>query len=304
MLAAGVAGWIAPPPPPIQVNLLLAGVAVLGAPHGVFDLPLLWRASRGRPVVLAGMTGLYLALGGLMLAGWALAPLATLVVFLILAALHFGMEHKPDAATGPLDRIVHPAARGLSVIVPLVFLHPAYMAPWVSALADRPAVETQTVLAAAAPFTIGLWAVLLGVSTARRRQAAEPSAALELLALSSLFVLAPPLLAFAVYFTTVHAVGHVLDVGGTREVGGARSTGPRRHAWRWLAAWLAPAALVCTFGVWTIARLGGLEVAALQSLRILAALAAPHLLLGPWLERRAGATLAFPPFSPPLPSTR
>ena len=289
MLGAGVASLVAPPSRTLQIAMLLAGMAVLGVPHGVFDNPLLWKASRGRMSALVGLGGLYLSLGGAVLAGWALAPLATLMLFLVLAGAHFGLERAPGPAATPFDRLVHPAARGASVLAPLIFLHPAEVTPWLSALADRPAGQVQAAVATLAPAALGMWAVLVGMSTARRLQAAETSAALELLALAGLFLLAPPLLGFAVYLTAIHAQDHVLKVGRARSTGNARLD---PQTWCWLAVWLAPAALACTLGVAVSSRLGGLEAAAVQALRILAALAAPHLLLGPWLERRAAAAPA------------
>ena len=303
MLGAGATAFAVAPSRPVQVGLLLAGVALLGAPHGVFDMPLLWDASRRRVGVLARLTGLYVAISAAVLAGWALAPLATLLLFLALAAVHFGLEQSPGPAASTVDRLIHPAARGVSVLVPLLFLHPMEVIPWVSALAGQPASQVQAVVAAMAPAALGLWILLVAVSATRRLQDAEPAAALELVALVGLFLLAPPLLAFAVYFTAIHSAGHVLEVAR-----GRARPGPR--TWSWLAAWLAPAALVCTLGLLAIARAGGLEGAAVQALRILAALAAPHLLLGPWLERRAGAarswpaSCAHPAFKPPLPSAR
>jgi lycopene beta-cyclase len=72
----------------VAVVLLLAGLALIGIPHGAVDHLLETRQLSGgiRPAFVFG----YLGLGGLLFAVWMIMPTLALVFFLAYSALHFG----------------------------------------------------------------------------------------------------------------------------------------------------------------------------------------------------------------------
>ena len=102
-------------------------VATVGLPHGAAD----HRFARPRLEPLLGpawwvvfLTG-YLAIAGAVVLGWFLAPAATVLVFFLASAWHFGQE-EPDLAVGvrrtnPLRLAVRLARGGLVIWVPVAF---------------------------------------------------------------------------------------------------------------------------------------------------------------------------------------
>ena len=263
-----------------QAVILLGGIAMTGAPHGVFDLELLGRAAGGRTQSLFALTALYVAPIALVLVGWRLAPGLTLIAFLVAAAVHFG-EDDERGEGAERWRGLHVAARGTGVIVPLVFLHVADVRPWLSELSGRTPASVGLTQELWRPCALGLWAALVLASLTIFLSQARWDRALELAAAAVLFLAAPPLLAFAVYFSTVHAVRHVHLA--------AKQFGPKpmRARARWIAAWLLPAIAVSAVLLGLIAHAAGVSQAVTQAVRILAALTLPHLVFGPWLEQRA-----------------
>ena len=279
MLAAGALAGLGPPlPTAVQATALLAGVAVIGAPHGVLDIDLaLWAApGRRRLRWLACVLAAYVGLIAVVLAAWTMAPAATLVVFLAASAGHFGAEDAGDDERS----LLRTATRGLAVVLLPMLLHRAEVAPIFAALAGEPSRQVEAVLSTAAPALAVGWGSLAGataVSLMRRRAVAG---AAEFAALAALFAFAPPLLAFTVYFCGVHAPRHVA-------VTAARSGLPPAARLGWALRRLAPAALVTGAVLYALARADGAGAASTWTFRALAALTLPHLVLTPWLERRA-----------------
>ena len=280
MWTAAAALAAAPVAPALQLQALLIGMALTGAPHGALDLDQALWATRGRGGTgrLLAFLAAYLLLAGVVLAGWALAPSATLVAFLITAAWHFGQdEDGGDAPALPRGvRAVRAAARGGAVILPAAALHPAATTPLFAALAGASPAAVQAASHAILPGLCALWAAALVASLIGLVRTGRAGAAAELGGLATLFALAPPLAAFAVYFCGVHAVRHAAEV--------ARRSGARRPL-AWLVVRLGPAVLVSAAVLAALAARGGLDGAAVWSFRILAALTLPHLVFGPALER-------------------
>ena len=276
-----------------QIGLLLGGIALVGAPHGVFDIDLLRRAGEGGRGQVARLTLLYLACIAVVLLGWRVAPVLTLVAFLALAVAHFGFEDGEVDDSRSVEAALHVFARGTCVVAPLLLARSGAIVQILSELTgDAPSSVVATLDVAAAPL-LGVWLVSAGASVGLHLRAGRRWAAAELGALALLFLVAPPLLAFAVYFAGVHSVRHVLHACRLR---GLREGRP---ALAWSLAWLAPAAAMSVAVVLAMAAHAEAAVAMAQALRLLAALAAPHLLLGPWLERRARAQSSSASPSPP-----
>ena len=108
----------------VTAGILAVLVAVVGLPHGAAD----HRYARPRlepvmgaawlPVFLVG----YMAIAAGVVWGWFVAPAATIVIFLLASAWHFGQE-EPRLPVGPrwLRPVFQFARGGLVIWVPLVF---------------------------------------------------------------------------------------------------------------------------------------------------------------------------------------
>lgn len=102
-ITAALAYLLADPGVPIvvQVSVIAVLVAVLGLPHGALDPVVarrvgLWQGPRG----LAAFTLGYLAVSAAVIGLWLVAPVASLVAFLLISAAHFGGDWN---ARGPVS---------------------------------------------------------------------------------------------------------------------------------------------------------------------------------------------------------
>lgn len=195
------------------VAVFLTGL-VAGLPHGAVDhlVPGWFRrgsrpAAGHRTVVPLG----YAAAAAAVPAAALTVPACVLCVFLAVSALHFGYGDARfcalrDGPTDPAPRAVHALAHGtVTAVLPLA-LWPEQVRPVVRQLAPgadwllaAPVRTATAVLAGAAV------AVCCGMALrdGRHRQAAE------LLLLTALFGLVPPLVAFGTYFGAWHSVRHI-----------------------------------------------------------------------------------------------
>jgi beta-carotene 15,15'-dioxygenase len=264
----------------VQLAILLAGIVLVGFPHGAFDhlvaRPVL-RPRLGRRWWLAFLLG-YLGLAGAVWLAWTIAPAVTLALFLAGSVLHFGLGDTEDGLVA--DRV--PRWLGiltygaLPLLLPIA-LHPAQAAPVLAALAGWDAAVMERVLGHAA-WLLPPWGLAFAwILVAARR---ERRGVLERLATAAGFVLLPPLLAFGLYFALGHAVRHVLRLGAWRD-----ATRPIVAA-RWAAAVMLPASAICAAGLAWLdddATTGLLAPA----FRIIASLTLPHIIVTSWLHRCA-----------------
>ncbi len=180
----------------------IAAVIVLGVPHGALDVevarPVL-RRRFGRPWFLIFSLP-YLALFALVLLSWRVFPLPTLALFLAMSVWHFGAEDAPSKAIlGILSR------GGLPIAMP-VLAHPSATALVFGTVAHVP-------LSAPPPWlfvaSIVWLASSIGVSciAVARRDWHTPTVTT---ALMLMFILLPPLTAFAIYFICLHAPAHTI----------------------------------------------------------------------------------------------
>ena len=262
-----------------QVAVLLAGIVLVGFPHGAFDhlvaRPVL-RPRLGRHWWAPFGLG-YLALAGLVWLAWLAAPAVNLAGFLAASVLHFGLGDVEDGlAPRRMPAAVPVLAYGaLPILLPMA-LHPADAAPVLAALADVPVGAMQDTLGLAiwllVPWCIAFVIVVLAAVRERRGVA-------ERLAMAAGFVLLPPLLAFGIYFGAGHAVRHLLRLG-------AWHRGPPRAAARWMAWTMLPAAAACAMGIAGLAWLGRDAAADVLAplFRVIAALTLPHMVVTAWLD--------------------
>ena len=264
---------------------LVAAATVLfiggGLPHGAYDIALLRRA------VALGRSGLGVAVGGyaavaaLMAIMWMNLPLAALVLFLIVAAVHFGEDW------AMLDEPLLRVAAGAAIIAAPTIGHRAEVATLFVAMSDPRAGVVAQVITAAAPVTLLVTAV--GVAIAWRDGSRHWAAAMALCL--TLLIVLPPVAGFALFFVFLHSPRHLAR---TRVMLGDMT----RARWLTTGVVLSGGAIV---GWWALHRLAPSGIdhdLTAQAFQLLAAVAVPHLLLSRWLEKR----LDRPDSSLPMPS--
>lgn len=186
---------------PVTLLLLVGLIVVLGVPHGAFD-PLfaqrLHALSGPRDWCL--FTLAYVLPAGLVALLWQVAPGYFLGGFLLLSLLHFSGD--PEAGSGVFFRWVY---GGLVIVLP-AFLHVDEVARLFGMLADQ---ESAMILAGWLHVLSWPWmvaTVIAALATLHQRW----QAALEMLAVALLAVVAPPLVAFTVFFCAMHGARHLL----------------------------------------------------------------------------------------------
>ena len=300
--------------PLVQWSPWLAGLLVLGIPHGALDHRV-GAELRGRDGGSAGpgFYAAYLAATALVVACWWLSPAAASTGFLAVAAFHFGQgdvywsrESGLAARAGGVGyRTSLLVARGaLPIALPLL-AHPGELSGEASLIASRlfgrggwaipgPAILWGRAALAAAVALQLAWAARLGLGgDGPTRRAAAVDAA-ETLLLSMTFWAVPPVLALGVYFNAWHSARHVARL--------LRVAGPTRRlveAGRLAGAFAAFARLSLPMTAGAVALMVGLGVAVGRgmasvadlgpiALVLLSALTLPHVLVVAGMDRRQG----------------
>ena len=241
-----------------------------GLPHGAYDIALLARASRLGLYGLGLAVGGYVAIAAVMAMLWVAAPLIALLVFVAVAAVHFGEDWTM------IDEPLLKVAAGTAIIAAPAIGHPAEVARLFVMMVAGPGGETVArVLIAVAP--VALLVTGVGIVAAWRTGARQWATA-TVLAISAL-VLAPPVAGFALFFVFLHSPRHLAA---------ARITlGAVSHRW-WLATGAAMS--LAAGGGWLIFAMGlarhlPADVTA-QAFQLLATVALPHLAFSRWIEGR------------------
>ncbi len=278
-----------------QLVILTIFVVIAGLPHGALDMTLLKGAGIGRAGLAAAFAG-YLGLAGLVGAGFAYFPTTALLIFLGVAWLHFGLGDTEDLAGW--HRGVECFARGgLAIAGPLTF-HPVETLGLFTQLGGPASALHLAAIGDCFSFVAGpLWlGACLLVAGLRLRSAlfmeASPGARLphflaawEMVFLTLLFWLWPPLAAFGIYFCLVHSVRHLIHLAAAR----------RPHDFPWAVRWLwreswPIVGLTLVIGAILLWQWGGGISQDTLLLRLvfvgLAALTMPHMLLTYWWHRR------------------
>jgi Brp/Blh family beta-carotene 15,15'-monooxygenase len=286
----------------LALPLAIAG-SLIGLPHGAVDhLVPRWVAGRGpasSPLArgpIALVTAGYAVVAGAALASMLLLPAATLAVFLIVSAGHFGWGEVETSASragreSPAVAREWPiaAASGLLVVGSLIWLRPSQTGQLAARLS--PALERDTMATRSPGLLIVVAAVALGLGTLLWR--ARYLEAAELALLASTFAIVPPLAAFGLYFGGWHSVRHLgrlLDLAAARGIAGRA---PRGRS----ADWPAAAGALLRAG-WLPALVGYVGVVALWQARdrvaldaelaVLLALTFPHVVAVRTLDRSGG----------------
>ena len=265
--------------------LALGAIIVLGVPHGALDGELartVLRPRFGRSWFLVFALP-YLVLSAVVLLAWRVLPVAMLAAFLAVSLWHFGSEE-----TGS-SRIIDVVAVGGLPIALAVLAHPAATATLFGAVSRTVMVQPPSWLWEAASGWIGF--ALVHATRMLRAGRARSLAVPALLVI--LFVILPPLTAFAIYFVCVHAPAHMLEL--IRDRDRAPRIRDQVSAFR-LALPVTLLTLLLGAALWPLYP-GPLDRRLLcLTIQGLAALTLPHMLFEFWLGRHErGARRSFVP---------
>lgn len=250
----------------LAAPMLAAPIFLLGVPHGALD-PVFAEELHG----VQGLRGwfgfalAYLSAALLVLLAWQYAPRLSLIVFLLLSALHFSGD--PAPGTRFMARLLY----GGALIVLPALLHASEMARLFAFLVPaQGAVALAGVLhELSAPW---LLATALVVAWTQRTYWLT---GVEIAAAAALALLAPPLLAFAVFFCFMHSARHILR---TWDYAGARADSAARLVHAAALPMLGTLVLGSTAAYWMRAQ--PIEAGLMQLLFVgLAALTVPHMAL-------------------------
>ena len=207
----GIALRLPAPPLPVQAAVLGVLVATLGLPHGALDPLIARRAGLWRtPLGFAGFNLGYLAIVVLVVGIWLLAPTASLVGFLVVSGIHFGADWNSGRS------VVLRSLTGVGLLTLPAFAHHDEVAGIYRTLAGTGGGVVADVQAWLGP--VAIIAMLIGAALALRRR---PTDTLEILLATTLALVAPPLIFFALYFCALHSARH-LRHGFAEERGSGR----------------------------------------------------------------------------------
>lgn len=293
LLLAGIASWIPADIGPIVLCFAAAGFAA-GIPHGAVDHLMATRLTGRTSVVTVAAVYATLAVTAWVLMTW--LGTVGLVAAVALSALHFGLGELEVSRqlTGWRPNIVVAVAITVAgcgaLILPLARAGDQLIGV---AAAVSPGIDVwlgsgwvQIALAAG-------WLAAAVVAVAGALRAGRRAIALDIVLIGLLGALAPPLLAFAVWFGGWHALRHcarmlTVEPGCAQLVAiGRRGAAIARFVR--LAAWPSVAALatVAILGWFTLVAPNPAGLVA-EVLRLLLALTVPHMVVVAWLDRTAG----------------
>lgn len=263
-------------------SILLVAAVVAGLPHGALDHHVartLFEPRYGRRWPVPFLAA-YLGLAGIVLASWWAMPTAMLGVFLALSLLHFGAE---DNSVVGAHRWAGQVAHGGLPIVATVLAHPAEVERLFASLAGArgAAVLVAIISGPVAVAWIATWVVTIRYWIRHRDDSRTGLALIEAVAIAGLFIAAPPLVAFSIYFVAAHTPRALRGLND-------RSHGGKR-AWGDLVSSGLPftaLAIVAGVALWRVLPHGDAAAATVRATFILlSALTVPHMWLA-WRQRR------------------
>ena len=252
--------------------MVAAAVLLLGLPHGAYDAWLIVERQRSGVHAALVLAAYLLAVVGVFFA-WSLAPGVALGAFLATSIVHFGRGDARVARFG-VPFAVSVLARGSWVVLGPI----ARGGPEIESVLG--ALLESTDAGARWAAVLGAWFVPLVIAWASvvawasiRSAGRRVDVAVEGLALGLLVALAPPLVAFTVYFCLWHSARHLLAVRWSGVAGGWGAVVRRS-----LPAQIASVGL----GVWAWSALTG-DGAVTATVHVifvgLAAVTVPHVIL-------------------------
>jgi len=248
----------------VQLAVLLPVIFLLGVPHGALDIVFVRQLTGIQSA--AGWTVFtiaYLAVAALVVGLWWFAPGFFLATFLLISVLHFSGD--PEGETPAWFRMLY----GGAVIFCPFILHAAEVSQLFAYLAGEPAAQA---IVAALQWAAWPWVAAIGLAAVAGAKR-DLARSIELVSMTALLSVAPPLIGFTIFFCCMHSARHVLR---TRDYSLA---GTLRHLLR-IAAWPM---LVTGAGVaiiWWLSDGTPLDMRLAQLLFVgLAALTVPHMMI-------------------------
>jgi beta-carotene 15,15'-dioxygenase len=178
---------------------------VLGVPHGSFDIAVMKsRLNLARHRDVAAALALYLGLAALVLVSWYFMPSVCLVIFLLIAAYHFGGG--PSLGPDAPSRLMH----GAALLAATAIFHRIQVGDIFAWLCPR---DFASGLAAVMQACGLIVVVAASVSIARLSRSARWPATEHAVVLSAAVIL-PPMTFFLIYFCFLHSVRHLIAVRG------------------------------------------------------------------------------------------
>ena len=286
LVAPAAATWLLGP-------ALLVGMVLLGVAHGACDQFVVPATHPGlahsRKQYWAGFLGGYLGLAAAVAALWWWQPGVAVALFFGLTAWHWG------SADAPLGQhraqwVAHSLLRGGLIFAVPLWHRPAETQSTVNGLLTLAGAAPVSAAALAQAMAVLVPVVVLGhlllwASYAWQRQAhLARTDALEVLLLTTLLVVLPPILSGTVYFVCWHSLQHVLRMN---QLMGYATVAPQRGLWAEVRFFLrrsAPLLLISVGGLAVVFGLAWARAASPSVLVSLALLAAsvvtlPHALL-------------------------
>ena len=263
------------PSPTVQIVLLGILGGVLGLPHGALDPLIARRAGLWRtPLGFAGFNAIYTLVVVAVVLLWMVAPVLSLVAFLLVSALHFGSDWNADRSVG----LRFLAGFGLLTVPALS--HPDQVSAIYVVLAGDGGAVVASVQEWLGPIAVA--GLLIAALVALRHR---PSQSVEIVLATVLGLATEPLVFFVLYFCALHSFRH-LKGGFQEERGGGRRTALVVAAYT-VVPLLTVGVFLVTFGPG-----GVLSEQILQLVFIgLAALTVPHMMVVTYenrLRRAAG----------------
>jgi Brp/Blh family beta-carotene 15,15'-monooxygenase len=275
-----------------QYALLAAGTVVIGIPHGATDNHV-YRHLLPRGGTAAFYLG-YLLVAGVYGLLWALAPGASLVLFLLLSVYHFGQSDLfytalPEGAG--VKKLIYIPWGAFNLASPILFRY-EQAAPVIEAIVGSDPIPVAAAQAAA-PWVslslLGLNVAILGVLL-RRGRMGRGDFARELLGFAVLFVLyatAPLYVSFIVYWAFWHSLNSAIEIAGTwsdRGLGAQLGAFFRAAAPLSLITFAGMALIFLAAGVY-----GNRDALIAMFFIIIAAVTLPHMVVMELLYRRRAA---------------
>lgn len=276
-----------------QYALLAAGTVVIGIPHGATDNHV-YRHVLPRGRALSFYAG-YLCIAGIYGLLWALAPAASLVIFLLLSVYHFGQSNlfyiqMPENAG--VKKLVYLPWGAFNLASPILFRYDQ-AAPVIEAIVGYDPIPVAGAQAAAPWVSLGLLGLnvgILGVLFLRRRLG-RADLLRELAGFAVLFALyatAPLYVSFIVYWAFWHSLNSAIEIAGTWS--GRAATAQLGAFFR--AA--VPLSLITFAGMALIFLIAGVygsrDALIAMFFIIIAAVTLPHMVVMEFLYRRRAGT--------------
>jgi len=266
--------------------IAIAAILLLGVPHGGLDGAVARRIGWPKGLVpWLGFHILYIALAALVAVLWWLFPLPSLVVFLLISALHFGASDIVDSGSNWLPWLAH----GGLVCIAIPSLQPLLVEPIFAILvgADNAGLVMSGISYLLLPWILCL-TCYCGYAYSRPQYR---KTLVSLLILVGLVSMLPPLISFSLYFCLWHSRGHMLRLWHSLAQ-------PERNRSLAEAAIYSCLAWISTAIIFYYLQ-GSSDTAMVQLTFVgLAALTLPHMLLVDYADRKICTRAALPRFLP------